>query len=446
MKIRHITSFLVLTVFTINNCWAQLNNQIILNRFQAVLDKVDKEYVKDVDKEKMLDAALNGMLTDLDPHSGYLNKDDLKDLHDQTKGEFGGVGIEVIYDSGIIKIISPIDDLPADRAGVQPGDFIVAVNDKPVNNLGFNKAIKKMRGKPGTKVHLTIVREGHPKPIELDLVREIVKIKPVKSHLDKDIAYLRVVTFNEHTATELKKATREIREKLNKKPLQGIILDLRNNPGGLLDQGILVSDYFLDEGIIVSTKGRTASSNSSVAASSYTPKAPKVPIVALVNSGTASAAEIVAGALQDHNRALILGTKSFGKGSVQTVFESNSGAVMLTTAKYYTPNGTSIQAKGIVPDVIVAPAEVKYDKPIKDEKRYSEDKLKNHLTNEEKNTLARKTQEEKGKKNPADNKKKDKDADSLEKMSEQYQKDYQYARAYDILQSLKIAKKLQCQK
>jgi carboxyl-terminal processing protease len=399
----------------------KISNEEYYKKFQFVFEKVLNEYVEEPDREKMLEAALSGMLSSLDPHSSYFTKEDFEDLIQSTKGEFGGIGVEILYEMGAIKVISPIDDLPAAKAGIKAGDYIIAVNDETVSNLGFYKAVKSMRGTPGTKVKLSVITEGDAKPRDLELTRDIVKIKAVKSKLDGDIAYIRIVTFNEHTMTELKKAMAEVIGAA-KSPIKGIVLDLRNNPGGLLKQANDVSDYFLNSGTIVSTKGRLSSSEIVFSASKFTPKGPKVPIVVLINAGSASASEIVAGALQDHKRAIILGTKSFGKGSVQTLMELDHNTGMkLTTAKYYTPSGTSIQAEGINPDIIVEQAKIEY--PQKDEnKRFSEASLKNAL----KNDSAKKDED------------KEKSASKTHQLSDMYKEDYQYSKAYDLLIGISI--------
>lgn len=390
-------------------------NEEYYQKFKYVFEKVIKEYVEEPDREKMFEAALGGMLSSLDPHSSYFTKEEFEDLLQSTKGEFGGIGVEIMYETGAIKVISPIDDLPADKAGIKSGDYIIAVNDETIANLGFYKAVKSMRGTPGTKVKLSVLTEGDNKSRELEVTREIVKIKAVKSKLDNDIAYIRIVTFNEHTTSELKKAMSEITSNASA-PIKGIILDLRNNPGGLLKQANDVADYFLDSGTIVSTKGRLPESEVIFLANRFTPKAPKVPIVVLINGGSASASEIVAGALQDHKRAIVLGTKSFGKGSVQTLMElDHHTGTKLTTAKYYTPNGRSIQAEGIVPDIIVDQAKIEY--PKKDEgKRFSEASLKNYLKNDSK----------------------DKEASKDLQLSDMYKEDYQYSKAYDLLIGISI--------
>lgn len=393
------------------------SNDEYYKKFQYVFEKVTNEYVESPDKEKMMDAALSGMLSSLDPHSSYFTSEEFEDLIQSTKGEFGGVGVEILYESGVIKVVSPIDDLPAYKAGVKAGDYIIGINDETVTNLGFFKSVKAMRGAPGTKVKLSVLTEGDNKARDVELTREIVKIKAVKSKLDGDIAYVRVVTFNEHTMSELKKAMAEITAGL-KNPIKGIILDLRNNPGGLLKQATEVSDYFLENGVIVTTKGRNEKDTVSFSANKFTAKAPKVPVVILVNAGSASASEIVAGALQDHKRAIILGTKSFGKGSVQTLIDLGSHTGMkLTTAKYYTPSGRSIQAEGITPDIQVEQAKIEY--PKKDEnKKFSEASLKNYLKNDKSD--------------------KDKSDKPVQVLSDMYKEDYQYSKAYDLIIGLSV--------
>ncbi len=425
MRILKLLFLPLILSFGINSALAEADSASYVKKFQAIFELIEKQYVQEPDKEKMLEAALNGMASSLDPHSSYLNKDELADLEEHIKGEFGGIGIEVIFENNVVKIISPIDDLPADKAGMKPGDLIIAINDELVANLGYAKSIKNMRGKAGTKVHITAIREGESKPLEIDLIREIVKMKSVKYSLDKDIAYIRVAVFNKTTKDELEKAFTALKSE-SKDNIKGMILDMRNNPGGLLDQAVQVTNFFIDTGAIVSMKGRTKSSTAVDKASSYGPKAPKVPLVVLINSGTASAPEIVSGALQDHGRAIIMGTKSFGKGSVQVPFPVFDGALRLTIAKYYTPNGRSIQADGITPDIIVEQAKVEYLASSKDEKKYySEAALKNHLKNE---TLADKSKEEEDKK--------------ASLASELYKKDYQYARAFDLVKALTISNKM----
>jgi len=329
-----------------------------LNLFGDVFERVREQYVDELTDEELVETAINGMLVSLDPHSAYLDEDDFAEMQVQTRGEFGGLGIEVTMENGLVKVVSPIDETPAYLAGVQAGDYITHLDDEPIVGLTLSEAVDKMRGKVGTAIKLTIRREGTAEPIDISIVRDIIKIKSVRHEVKEDsVGYIRITTFNQNTDTGLKKAIEDIKGKTGDK-LLGYVLDLRNNPGGLLDQAIAVSDAFLDKGEIVSTRGRheydTKRDNS-------TPGdiADGKPVVVLINGGSASASEIVAGALQDHRRAIVLGTQSFGKGSVQTVIPlPGHGAMRLTTARYYTPSGRSIQAKGIEPDITVEAAKI----------------------------------------------------------------------------------------
>jgi len=325
----------------------------MLELFGDVLDTVERQYVTEVDDQKLIEAAIDGMLTSLDPHSGYLNAESFDDMRDQTRGEYGGLGLEVTSEDGVVKVITPMDDTPAFKAGVKAGDFITAVNGESVLGLSVNDAVKQMRGKPGEAVTLTIAREKTD-PFDVKLVREVIKPKSATAKLEGDYGYLRVSGFNEKTTDEAEAALAAIRAKNPK--MKGLILDLRNNPGGLLDQAVGISDLFLDGGEIVSQRGRDPRD-----VERYNARTGDVigglPMVVLVNSGSASAAEIVAGALQDRKRAALVGLTSFGKGSVQTVIPLRGGAdgaLKLTTARYYTPSGRSIQKTGIVPDLEVA--------------------------------------------------------------------------------------------
>ena len=417
------------------------NNSAEYKEFQRIFEKVQKDYVKEPKKQEMLDAAISGMLSSLDPHSMYFKDEDFDDFVNFAKGEFGGIGVEIIYEGNFIKIISPIDDLAAYKAGIQAGDYIIAVNGESVAATGQNKAIRNLRGDPGTKVKITVFRDGENKPREYELVRELVKLKPVKNNRDGDIAYIRIVTFNEHTTVELTKAMKSVLEKA-KNPLKGIILDLRNNPGGILEQGVGVAGYFIDSGVIVTTKGRTDTANSSFSASKFTPKAPKVPVVVLINGGSASASEIVAGALQDYKRAILLGTTSFGKGSVQAFMPLDKRSAMkITIAKYYTPKGRSIQGEGIEPDIIVEQAKVEYPKHDDSEKRFSEAVLRNHLTRDDNDDKVIDTPKEVDQaaieKQEDEKKEKSKKSKSPE-MSDMYKNDFQYSRAYDLIYGLSI--------
>ena len=324
----------------------------LLSLFGDVFEKVRAEYVEPVSDQDLVENAINGMLTGLDPHSNYMNAKAFRDMQVQTRGEFGGLGIEVTQEGGYIRVISPIDDTPASRAGVKAGDLILSLDGQTVQGLSLNDAVDKMRGAPNSKITLTIKREGVDKPIELSMEREVIHIQVVKSHLEGgDIAYIRVTSFNEQTDSGLRKAFAQLKQQSGDK-LKGIILDLRNNPGGLLDQAVAVSDDFIPAGEIVSTRARHPDDSQRWNAKGD--DLSDLPMVVLINGGSASASEIVAGALQDHRRAILLGTRSFGKGSVQTVIPlPGNGAMRLTTARYYTPSGRSIQGLGITPDVIV---------------------------------------------------------------------------------------------
>ncbi len=321
-----------------------------LNLFGDVFDRVLTDYVEVPDQEKLIDAAINGMLSSLDPHSSYMNAKRFQDMQVQTRGEFGGLGIEVTMENGVIKVVSPIDGTPADRAGILANDLITFIDGEQVQGLTLNQAVDKMRGRVNTKIKLTIVRPGRPDPFDVVVTRDVIRINSVKSNVEGDIGYIRISSFNEQTQTGLEKAMDKLKGTLGDKA-KGYIIDLRNNPGGLLDQAISVSDTFLNSGEIVSTRGRNASETQRFSAQAGD-LADGKKIVVLVNGGSASASEIVAGALQDHKRATIIGTRSFGKGSVQTIIPlGGQGALRLTTARYFTPSGRSIQAEGITPDI-----------------------------------------------------------------------------------------------
>ncbi|MES9869163.1 MAG: S41 family peptidase [Sedimenticola sp.] len=325
-----------------------------LRAFADIFGRIKQDYVEPVDDRELLEYAIRGMLSGLDPHSSYLNAEEFQDLQVGTKGEFGGLGIEVGMEDGFVKVIAPIDDTPAQRAGVQAGDLIVKLDGKPIKGMNLDEAVNIMRGKPGTEIVLTIVREGTEKPIEITIVRDIIKVVSVKGRLlEDDFAYLRIAHFQARTTEDMLKLISELKSKSGN-GLKGLILDLRNNPGGVLNGAVSVSDAFLSEGDIVYTKGRVDESKLDFSA------APDdvmegAPMVVLVNGGSASASEIVAGALQDNQRAVIMGSRTFGKGSVQTIIPvNNSTAIKLTTARYFTPSGRSIQAEGIEPDIVLS--------------------------------------------------------------------------------------------
>src|SRR5271155_5127026 len=328
-----------------------------LNLFGEVFERVRAEYVDDVSDDSLVESAINGMLTSLDPHSNYLNTKNFDDMKVQTRGEFGGLGIEVSMENGLVKVISPIDDTPAARAGLKPGDLITQLDGQPVQGMTLPQAVEKMRGPINSDIKLTIARKGHD-PFDVKLTRATIRIQSVRSHLvGDDIGYVRITSFNEQTDVGLNNAMKNIKQQAGDK-LRGIVLDLRNNPGGLLDQAVAVSDAFLEKGEIVSTRGRRADETQLFNARPGDISS-GLPLVVLINGGSASASEIVAGALQDHHRAVLLGTRSFGKGSVQTGLPlPGNGAMRLTTARYYTPSGRSIQAKGIEPDITVEPAKI----------------------------------------------------------------------------------------
>jgi carboxyl-terminal processing protease len=325
-----------------------------LDLFGDIFERIRSQYVEDVDESELIEAAINGMLTSLDPHSSYLSPDDAADMRVQTRGEFGGLGIEVTQEEGFVKVVSPIDGTPADNAGVEAGDFITHVDGESVLGLTLDEAVDLMRGPVGSEIVITVVREGEPEPFDVSIIRDTIKIRAVRARTEREAVVLRVTTFNDQTFKNLKSGLNEQVEAAGgMDKVSGIVLDLRNNPGGLLTQAIEVSDAFLDQGEIVSTRGRDPEDGERFNASEGD-LTNGLPMVVLINGGSASASEIVAGALQDHRRAIVVGTKSFGKGSVQTVMPlRGDGAMRLTTSRYYTPSGRSIQALGISPDILV---------------------------------------------------------------------------------------------
>ena len=406
-----------------------------LNLFGDVFERVRSDYVEKVDDSALIEAAINGMLTSLDPHSGYLNEKSFGEMQVQTKGEFGGLGIEVTMDSGLVKVVSPIDDTPATKAGVKSGDYISQIDNKPVMGMSLADAVEKMRGKVGSSIHLTILREGLKEPLDLKLTREVIQIKSVKSREMKDVGILRITSFSEQTFEKMSQEL--VKMKKDMPGMKGIVLDLRNNPGGLLDQAVAVSDGFLDHGEIVSTRGRA---KEDIRRYSATPGdlLGGLPMVVLINGGSASASEIVAGALQDQQRAVLMGIKSFGKGSVQTVIPlPGHGAMKLTTARYYTPSGRSIQAQGIEPDITVPDAKIEL---IKDMQNFHEADLPGALKNDNKllEDLLKKNRETKGE-NAPDN---GPSAATVTNPGEMDPADdFQLSRAIDLLRGLAIYKK-----
>jgi carboxyl-terminal processing protease len=368
-----------------------------LDLFGEVLERVRSDYVEKPEDAKLIEAAINGMLTALDPHSAYLNPKHFRDMQVQTRGEFGGLGIEVTMENGVVKVVSPIEDTPASRAGLMSGDLITHLDKEQILGLTLQEAVEKMRGPVNSPITLTIVRKGVDDPFDVKVVRDVIHINPVKYDVEgDDIGYIRITTFNEQTTANLQKAIDDLKKQIGPK-LKGYIVDLRNNPGGLLDQAISVSDTFLDQGAIVLTRGRNLEETQR---SNARPGdlADGKQIIVLINGGSASASEIVAGALQDHHRATIIGTRSFGKGSVQTIIPLGSnGALRLTTARYYTPSGRSIQAKGIEPEAVVE-EELPDDLKQKAEAQSTrgEANLRGHLKSEDEDDKAKADQEESG--------------------------------------------------
>ena len=353
-----------------------------LNLFGDVFERVRSDYVEKPDDSKLVESAISGMLTGLDPHSSYMDAKSFRDMQVQTRGEFGGLGIEVTMEDGLIKVVSPIDDTPASKAGIMANDIITNLDDEAVQGLTLNQAVEKMRGPVNTKIKLKIIRKGQDNPIDVTLVRDNIRVRSVRAHVEADdIGYIRVTTFNEQTTEGLKREIGNLSNQIGADKLKGFIIDLRNNPGGLLEEAVTVSDTFLERGEIVSTRGRNAEETQRRSAHPGDLTKGK-PLIVLINGGSASASEIVAGALQDHKRATLVGTRSFGKGSVQTIIPlgSGNGALRLTTARYFTPSGKSIQAKGIVPDIEVlqdVPEELKARTDTK-----GEASLRGHLKSE----------------------------------------------------------------
>jgi len=389
-----------------------------LKLFSEVFERVRADYVEEVSDQQLIEFAIQGMLSTLDPHSSYLNAESFGDMRVQTKGEFGGLGIEVTMENGFIKVVSPIDDTPAAKAGVQPGDFITHLDGEPILGLSLNEAVEKMRGPVNTDLTVTIRRENE-EPFDLTITRDVIKIQSVRNRVEDNVGYIRITTFNQQTMPGLEKAFQEIKAEAGD-DLRGYVLDLRNNPGGLLDQAVDVSDAFIDQGEIVSTRGRNPDDAQRFNASAGD-LADGLPVIVLINGGSASASEIVAGALQDHRRAILMGTKSFGKGSVQTIIPLGlNGAMRLTTARYFTPSGRSIQALGIDPDIVVEQATVEQAEAARPGRREAD--LPGALSN---------PNEQNGIQNgdaPAED----------HNLSDAAQKDYQLARAIDLLRGLAL--------
>ncbi len=392
-----------------------------LNLFGDVFQRVQEQYVEEVTDKKLIESAISGMLQSLDPHSSYLSADSYKDMQVKTKGKFGGLGIEITMEDGVVKVVSPIDDTPAAKAGMMSGDLIIGVDGESIRGLTINESVSKLRGPVGSKVIITVVR-GKKDPYEIEIKRDIINIKSVKHNIIKNIGYVRLTTFSDTTTSGLEKALTEIKKNIGNK-FQGLILDLRNNPGGLLNQSISVADAFLNQGEIVSTQGRNDDDTSRV----FAKKGDLIngqPLVVLINSGSASASEIVAGALKDHSRAIIIGTRSFGKGSVQSIIPlAGNGAMRLTTARYFTPSGISIQAKGIEPDIIVEAGVTDLKKKKNDNRR--EENLRGAL---DKKKNSKKTEIDTGS---------DKTLTPLEKLLQ----DNQISRAVDMIRGISLFNK-----
>lgn len=422
---------LTITIYTNNVAFSNNDSKDFYKHFQSVFDLIDKHYFKEPDKQRMIDSAINGVLCSLDKYSNYLFDEDLEDFLNQTEGEFGGIGVEINYRKELeaIEVISPIDNLPASRIGIKAGDFIVGVNNELVSNLGFFKSVRLMKGDPGSKVKLLVIRDKEQNPIEFEITREIVHVNPIKGFLSKDnIAYIKIIMFNKNTIDELRKTVKSLESQIkDNRGLCGIILDLRNNPGGLLNQAVSVGEYFIDSGVIVITKGKRSEDNKVYTANKLIGKAPKVPLIVMINAGSASASEIVAGSLQDHKRAIILGTKSYGKASVQSLIKvSSRSAIKLTTARYYTPNGRLIEDEGIKPDINIEQTNpINIDLKNPEEKRFSELYLNKYISGKHNNI---KNIDKSNQIFPED-----------VSYNNLYKIDYQFARAYDLIIGILIS-------
>jgi len=389
---------------------------------QEVLGKVKKDYVDEKTDKQLMEAAATGVLNYLDPHSSYMNEDDLKEINVQTKGEFGGVGIEITMEMSVVKVVAPIEGTPADKAGMKPGDYIVKIEGESVVGMTITDVVKKLRGKPRTNVNITVLRKNEKAPLELKLTREIIKVKAVRAAKFSDVAYIKINTFSEQAFQGLEKELKKIKSEIGEDKIKGLVIDLRNNPGGLLDQAVRVSDAFLNKDqTIVSIKGRNVEEKFYKDGADET-LVPGLPIVVLINEGSASASEIVSGALQDNKRALVMGIKSFGKGSVQTIIplKTNGGALRMTTSLYYTPSGKSIQASGIEPDIEVTNAKLEQQKP---SDRASEADLRGHIEVQVQEAI--------------EEAKKEKLKDENLKI---YEQDYQLARAIDLVRGMSLYK------
>lgn len=394
-----------------------------LDLFGDIFERVRSSYVEEVDEQELIEAAIEGMLASLDPHSSYLPPQNFQDMREQTKGEFGGLGIEVTMENGFVKVVAPIDETPAAKAGLEAGDFVTHIDGESVLGLSLSEAVEKMRGPVGSDIIVTISREGADEPFDVTITRDVIKIRAVRARAEGNVAVLRITTFNEQTFDNLETSIEKMKEEIGEDKLQGYVVDLRNNPGGLLSQAIAVSDAFLDTGEIVSTRGRDLNEADRVNAREGDLTDGK-PIVVLINEGSASASEIVAGALQDQRRAIVLGAKSFGKGSVQTVMRlGDKGAMKLTTARYFTPSGRSIQALGIEPDILVEERRIAEAEEDQQRRTRSEADLRGSLENQLSEDEQRLLEEER---------------DRHEKTAQLRLEDFQMAYALDLLAGLAI--------
>ena len=414
-KIFFLYIFFLISPYIAHSIDKDINEYDYLKFLGESIEKIKTDYVEHVDNKEIVESAINGILSSLDPHSSFLNAKSLEDMKVQTKGEFGGLGIEVTMENGFVKVISPIDNTPAYKAGIKAGDYITHLDKKSVIGLSLNEAVSKMRGAVGSKLEVTVGRKDM-EPFDVTIKRDVIKITSIRSRLEKDVGYVRITTFSEQTRKSAVEAIKKLKKNKN---LKGYVLDLRNNPGGLLEQAVAISNLFLEKGEIVSTRGRD-SENPEI----YKAKPGDIingsPLVVLINSGSASASEIVAGALQDHKRAIILGTKSFGKGSVQTIIPVHPfGALRMTTAKYFTPSGKSIQKKGIAPDIVVEQAKVE---KIGRRNGSRESDLKGALDN------------------PVNNLEK-KNNENLNKEAREALDDFQLSRALDLVRGISLYKK-----
>ena len=443
IKIVLLSTFIAFSSFTSSVYAAETDSKKtyeLLNLFGEVFERVRSQYVDDTDDQELIESAISGMLNSLDPHSSYLDKKTFSEMQVRNKGEFGGLGIEVTMENGLVKVISPIDDTPAFKAGIKPGDFFTHLDGNPIIGMTLNEAVDQMRGKVGTDIKLTVLREGMD-PFDVTITRAIIKIRTVRSNVVDNIGYIRITQFNAQAMAGLEKAFNKFNKEPGKGKLLGLIVDLRSNPGGLLDQAVSISDAFLDSGEIVSIRSKKKPEESQRFQARKGDISGGIPIVVMINGGSASASEIVAGALQDHGRAIILGTKSFGKGSVQTIQPlSGYGAIKITTSRYYTPSGRSIQSVGITPDIIVPLAKLESLEP---SKLRRERDLRGALDKDNGQKEDKKEDDkEKAAKNgngPNGDKDGDKSTDKADDKKDET-KDYQLTRARDLIRGISLYK------